>query len=71
MVVAWIGASLVFGWWVTSMADYKTPFGTAIALLTVVGYLYTSSIVFLVGAQVDRLLIEQAEPGEGPLDGLV
>ena len=32
VVVAWIGASLVFGWWVTSPADYTTPFGTVIAL---------------------------------------
>lgn len=59
VIVAWIGASVVFGWWVTSVADYKTPFGTAIALLTLVGYLYTSAIVFLVGALVDQLLIEQ------------
>jgi membrane protein len=60
VIVAWIGASLVFGWWATSVANYKTPFGTAIALLTLVGYLYTSAIVFLVGAQLDRLAIERA-----------
>jgi membrane protein len=70
VIVAWIVASLIFGWWVTSVADYKTPFGTAIALLTLVGYLYTSSIVFLVGAQIDQLLIEQAGTGEGPFDGI-
>jgi membrane protein len=72
VVASWIGATLVFGWWVTSVADYKTPFGTAIALLTLVGYLYTSSIVFLVGAQVDQLLHEQARGGEdAPLRGIV
>jgi membrane protein len=68
VIVAWIGASLVFGWWVFSEADYKTPFGTAIAMLTLVGYLYTSAIVFLVGAQIDQLLLEQARRGSrGPL----
>jgi len=71
VIVAWIGASLVFGWWVGSIANYKTPFGTAIALLTLVGYLYTSSIVFLVGAQIDQLLQEQSGPGRGQLDGLL
>jgi membrane protein len=71
VIVAWIVATLVFGWWVTSMANYKTAFGTTIALLTLIGYLYTSSIVFLVGAQIDKLLREQAEPGRGPLDGLL
>ena len=70
VIVAWIAASLVFGWWVGSVANYTTPFGTAIALLTLIGYLYTSSIVFLVGAQIDQLLQEQAAPGRGPLDGL-
>ena len=71
VVIAWIVASLVFGWYVTTAANYKSAFGTAIAVLTLVGYLYTSSIVFLVGAQIDRLLIEQAEEDEGPLDGLL
>jgi membrane protein len=60
VIVAWIGATLVFGWWVFSVANYRTPFGTMIAFLTLIGYLYTSAIVFLVGAQIDQLLIEQA-----------
>jgi membrane protein len=68
VVVAWVAASLVFGWWVFTEANYKSPFGTAIALLTLVGYLYTSAIVFLVGAQVDQLLLEQDRSGPaGPL----
>lgn len=68
VIVAWIVASLVFGWWVFSMANYKTPFGTSIAMLTLVGYLYTSAIVLLVGAQIDQLLQEQAKRGSrGPL----
>jgi membrane protein len=72
VVVAWIVASLIYRWWILGHADYKTPFGTAIAILTLVGYLYTSSIVFLVGAQVDQLLLEQAEgDGRGPLDDLL
>lgn len=72
VVAAWFATSFVFGWWVTSIANYTTPFGTAIALLTLIGYLYTSSIVFLVGAQVDQLLLEQSRnPDSGPLTGIV
>ena len=68
VIVAWIGASLVFGWWVFSEASYESPFGTAVALLTLVGYLYTSAIVLLVGAQVDQLVLEQHRAGaRGPL----
>ncbi len=71
VIVAWVGASLVFGWWVFTEADYTTPFGTAIAMLTLVGYLYTSAIVFLVGALIDQLLLEQAKRGpRGPLAGI-
>jgi membrane protein len=61
VIVAWIGASVVFAWWVFRVANYKTPFGTMIAMLTVVGYLYTSSIVFLTGAQIDQLARERAD----------
>src|SRR4051794_16667775 len=72
VIVSWIAASIVFGWWVLHIADYKSPFGTMIAILTLVGYLYASSIVFLVGAQIDELLIEQTRDGErGPLDGVL
>jgi membrane protein len=60
VVLAWIGASLVFAWWVTSVANYTTPFGTMIAILTLVGYLYMSAIVFLVGAQLDQVAIQRA-----------
>jgi membrane protein len=71
VIAGWIGISSVYGWWVTSVASYETPFGTAIALLTLIGYLYASAIVFLVGALVDRLLEEQAGRGKGPFDGVV
>jgi len=72
VIVSWIAASIVFGWWVFHVADYKSPFGTMIAILTLVGYLYASAIVFLVGAQIDELLMEQARDGShGPLDGLL
>jgi membrane protein len=60
VIVAWIAVSLVFAWWVFRVANYKTPFGTMIAILTLVGYLYTSSIVFLTGAQIDELARERA-----------
>ena len=68
VVVTWVGASLVYAWWVSSVANYKTPFGAMIAILTLVGYLYMSAIVLLVGAQLDELAIEQAGSGKGPFD---
>jgi membrane protein len=61
VIVAWIAVSLLFAWWVFGVANYKTPFGTMIAILTLVGYLYTSSIVFLTGAQIDQLARERVK----------
>jgi membrane protein len=60
VILCWIGASLLYALWITRFANYKTPFGTMIAILTLVGYLYVSAIVFLVGAQLDQLAIERA-----------
>lgn len=54
-----------------SVADCETPFGTAVALLTLVGYLYASAILFLVGAQSDQLWYEQSQRGSRrPLAGV-
>jgi membrane protein len=62
VIAAWVGMSLLWGWWAFSVANYKTPLGTAFAALTFVAYLYWSAIVFLVGAQLDELAMEQASP---------
>lgn len=63
-VVAWIGTSFVFTWYLTSVAHYRSLYGgvaTAIALMT---YLYASSVAFLVGVQIDALVRKQLLGGE-------
>jgi membrane protein len=56
VVVSWIVASLLFGLWVTYVANFKTPVGTLTTLLVLTSYLYVSVIVFLAGTQLDELL---------------
>jgi membrane protein len=63
-VVAWVVASLVFRWWVTSVASFRSTWGTFVAVLVLTGYLYTSAIVFLVGVQADELVRKDATAGE-------
>lgn len=70
VVVAWVVASLLFGFYVQSVADYRTPTGNLIALLTLTAYLYTSSLILLTGAQIDELLRRQAKRGRKGLDAL-
>ena len=62
-VVAWIVASLIFRVYVSSVANFRSTFGSFIAVLVLTAYLYTSAIVFLVGVQADELI--RAAPARG------
>jgi membrane protein len=55
VVATWIGASLLFGWWAGSVADYQTAVGALTGVLVLTAYLLVSSAIFLVGAQLDEL----------------
>lgn len=68
-VVAWLVASLIFKWWATSVASFRSAWGTFVAILVLTGYLYTSAIVFMVGVEADELVRKDATRGErGMLD---
>jgi membrane protein len=64
IVVAWLVESAVYGWFVKNVADYKTASGNLLLLVAVTTYLYVSSIVFLVGAQLDEFLRKAATGNE-------
>jgi membrane protein len=61
VVAGWLGMSLVFGWYVTSVADYSI-FGSLATIIVTLEYLYLSSIVFLTGIELDALTRRQLEP---------
>jgi uncharacterized BrkB/YihY/UPF0761 family membrane protein len=63
-VASWVVASLIFRWWATSVASFRSTWGTFVAVLVLTGYLYTSSIVFLVGVQADELVRKDTRPHE-------
>ena len=56
IVFAWVVASLVFKWFVSSVASYRSGPGILAAFLVLTTYVYVSSIIFLVGVQIDELL---------------
>ncbi|GAC1316659.1 MAG: hypothetical protein NVSMB25_02780 [Thermoleophilaceae bacterium] len=67
-VFAWVTMSLVFTWYLTTLADYGSIFGSLATLIVVMEYLYLSAIVFLTGVQLDALIRRAVEfPGRGPL----
>jgi membrane protein len=56
VIVTWIVVSLLFRLYVTYVADFRTAPGTLVAFLVLTTYLYTSSIIFLVGVELDEQL---------------
>jgi membrane protein len=56
VIVVWIGASLLFGWYVSSLANFETAVGNLTVLLVLTAYVFTSSAIFFVGAQLDEFL---------------
>lgn len=65
VIVSWLGASLLYGVYVRDVANFESTFGFVAAGLLLTGYLYWSSIMFLVGAQIDQLLREDVKGGTG------
>jgi membrane protein len=54
-VIAWVGTSLVFGFYVTQVADYGSIFGSLATVFVMLTYLYLSAVSFLIGAEVDAI----------------
>jgi membrane protein len=71
VIVVWIVASLLFKVWVTSVADFKSAVGSLTVLLFLSWYVFVSSAIFLVGAQLDELLRKEARRGGSPLGELI
>lgn len=64
VIVAWIGATLIFEQFVIHVANFKTAVGSLTVFLVLIGYIYTSAIIFLVGVELDEMLREDAVKGE-------
>jgi membrane protein len=64
VVVSWIVTTLAFRWFVSSLANFKTAAGQLTVFLVLMAYAYASSIVFLVGVQLDEFLREDANADE-------
>jgi membrane protein len=64
IVLAWLVESAIYAWFLRDVADYKSAAGNLLLLMVVVTYFYVSSVVFLVGAQLDEFLRDEAKGGE-------
>ena len=64
VIVGWIAVSLLYGFYIGSLADYASIFGNLAAVLVTMSYIYLSAIVFLTGVQLDSLIRRQVDRGE-------
>jgi membrane protein len=74
----WVIVSLVFYFYLTTIASYESAFGSLAAVIVLTGYLYISTTAFLFGAQLDAIIRAQAtgalsgvEPGPQAVPGVV
>ena len=72
VISTWIVTTLAFRWYVASVANFRTAVGQLTVFLVLMAYVYASSIVLVVGVQLDELLREDASTNErGILDVVV
>jgi membrane protein len=64
IIVSWAVMSVIFRIYVTSVASFRSPWGTFVTVLVLTSYMNISAIVFLVGVQADELIRKDATPGE-------
>jgi membrane protein len=61
VVGTWIVASLLFGWWAGSVADYRSAVGSLTVFLLLTAYVLVSSAIFLIGVELDELGREETK----------
>jgi membrane protein len=71
VVVTWIVTTIVFRWYVTSIASFRSAFGQLAVFIVLMVYVYASSIVFLVGVELDEMLRADATDGERGVLGIL
>jgi membrane protein len=67
VIASWVVVSLAFYFYLTAVASYESVFGSLASVIVAMAYLYTSTIVFLFGTQLDAIFRAQAT---GTLSGV-
>ena len=65
-VVVWIIASLGFGYYVKTFADYNAMYGSIGAIIVLLLYFYISAAVLLLGAEMNAVIEHMSNEGKNP-----
>jgi membrane protein len=63
VVVAWLGTSVAFAFYIRNLADYGSVYGALAVVIIAFEYFYLAAVAFLTGAQVDQLIRDRADDG--------
>jgi membrane protein len=70
VVAAWIAMTLLFSWFVSSVANFKTAPGQLAVFLVLTTYAYLSANIFLIGVQADELMRKGSRRRRGLFSGV-
>ncbi len=57
--LAWVGASYLFGWYVSTLSDYTATYGSLAAIVVFMTWLWLSVTIMLIGAELNAELEHQ------------
>ena len=66
VIVGWVLMSVGYGFYIGSLADYASIFGSLAVVMVTMSYIYLSAIVFLSGVQLDSLIRDQVDMRQDP-----
>jgi membrane protein len=61
VILGWVVMSLLYGFYITELADYASVFASLALVMVTMSYIYLSAIVFLSGVQLDSLIRHQVD----------
>jgi membrane protein len=64
VVVCWIGQTFLFGWYVRSLANFRTAVGSLEVFIFLATFFYIAAIVLLVAMELDELVRKDVEKSE-------
>ncbi|MDB5824068.1 MAG: YihY/virulence factor BrkB family protein [Herminiimonas sp.] len=65
-VVAWIGASLAFNFYIRNIWDVDALYGSVGTVIVLLLYVFISSVIVLFGAEINAVIEEQSVSGKNP-----
>ncbi len=63
-MIVWLGASLVFTYYVSNIAPYSATYGSLGVAIVLLLYLFISAAMLLLGAEVKAVVYRQIARGE-------